>query len=54
MTSGCALRDLTKPERFASVAKDVALVTIGFAVLGFQRIQVLRRELEQSMPARVH
>ena len=53
MTSGCAFRDLATPERVAGLAKDVALVTIGFAVLGFQRFQVLRRELEQSMPARV-
>ena len=53
MTPACGLRDLAKPERVVELARDVALVTIGFAVLGFQRIQVLRRELERSTPSRV-
>jgi len=53
MSPECGLRDLAKPERLAELAKDVALVTIGFAVLGFQRVQVLRREVERSMPSRV-
>ena len=52
MVSGCSLRDVLKPERVASIVRDVTFVTVGFAVLGFQRAQVLRREFERSMPGR--
>ena len=52
MLSGCSLRDMLKPERVASVVRDVTFVTVGFAVLGFQRAQVLRREFERSLPDR--
>lgn len=30
-------------------AKDLAYVTVGFAVLGFQQAQVRRRELEKTL-----
>jgi hypothetical protein len=53
MTPACSLRDLAKPDRVAALAKDAALVAIGFAVLGFQRVQVLRRDLERSAATRV-
>jgi hypothetical protein len=32
------------------VAEDVAYTAIGLAVLGFQRAQVARRQLERALP----
>jgi len=48
MNPPCNLRSIANPERVAALAKDAALVAIGFAVLGFQRVQVLRREFERA------
>jgi hypothetical protein len=39
-------------ERLAALAKDAFYVSIGFGVLGFQRLQVLRREAEQARQRR--
>lgn len=44
-----ALRQQVRPDRAAALVKDSLYVGIGFAVLGFQRAQVLRRELERSL-----
>lgn len=46
------LLEQVRPERAAALVKDSVYVGIGFAVLGFQRAQVLRRELERSLAAR--
>lgn len=54
MAPTCSLRDLTDPERVVALAKDAALVALGFAVLGFQRAQVLRREIERSLADRTN
>lgn len=43
-----------RPDRAAGLVKDSVYVGIGFAVLGFQRAQVLRRELERTLRARGH
>jgi hypothetical protein len=50
----CNLRDLADPERLTALAKDAALVALGFAVLGFQKAQVLRREIERSLANHTH
>ncbi len=37
----------------SSVATDALYVAVGFGVLGFQRLQVRRRELEAQLPPEV-
>ena len=39
-------------ERVEALAKDALYTTVGFAVLAFQRLQVLRREAEQRRSRR--
>jgi hypothetical protein len=40
------------PVRYATaLARDAAFVSVGFGVLGFQRLQVRRRELEARLAA---
>lgn len=36
-------------DRVADVAKELTYVAVGFGVLGFQRAQVRRRELERTL-----
>lgn len=40
-------------KRASTVVRDGVYVGIGFAVLGFQRAQVLRREISQQLGRRV-
>ena len=54
MSPSCNFRDLTDPDRVVALAKDAALVAIGFAVLGFQKVQVLRREFERNLTSRTN
>jgi hypothetical protein len=37
----------------SAVATDALYVAVGFGVLGFQRLQVRRRELESQLPPEV-
>jgi hypothetical protein len=37
----------------SAVASDALYVAVGFGVLGFQRLQVRRRELEAQLPPEV-
>lgn len=37
----------------SAVASDAIYVAVGFGVLGFQRLQVRRRELEAQLPPEV-
>jgi hypothetical protein len=37
----------------SAVASDALYVAVGFSVLGFQRLQVRRRELEAQLPPEV-
>lgn len=44
------LRRLPRPDRRAvTIARDLTYVSIGFGVLGFQRLQVHRRDLEKTV-----
>ena len=40
--------DVPRPD-VAELAKDAAYVTVGLAVLGFQKLQVRRREIERAV-----
>lgn len=46
-----ALAQLPRPDwgRLGRVAEDAAYITVGFGVLGVQRLQVFRRDLERSL-----
>lgn len=47
------LARVPRPDRRAvTLARDAAYVTIGFGILGFQRAQVARRDLEKALAAR--
>jgi hypothetical protein len=39
---------LPSADQLVGAAKEVGYVAVGFGVLGFQRLQVRRRELERS------
>ena len=47
-SSRCALGPIDA-DQVSGLAKDAMFVTIGFAVLGFQRAQVRRRELTERL-----
>lgn len=49
-----SLLEQVRPDRAASLVKDSVYVGIGFAVLGFQRAQVLRRDLERALATHQH
>ena len=50
----CARRiqEQLAPDRVMTLARDSVYVSVGLAVLAFQRAQVLRREIAQSLAAR--
>jgi hypothetical protein len=50
----CARRvqEQLSPERVLTLARDSVYVSVGLAVLAFQRAQVLRREIAQSLATR--
>jgi hypothetical protein len=43
--------DTTPADRLRDTARDLLRMSVGFGVLGFQRAQVRRRELEKSLGA---